>query len=266
MKSLIAVPCVLALALLGACGKSESAAGGGTASKGELELLATGTPGSAYLPAAANAATLTGVVKLDGPAPKNPTIEMSGDPYCETHKSAAPVTDDEVVVSPAGELANVLVYVKDVPGTFPKQTKALLVDQKGCRYEPRVSAVQVGQTVAIRNSDETLHNVHGMPETNEQFNVGQPVPMTSTKVFDKAEAKPFKFKCDVHGWMKSWMAVLPNPFYAVSQANGVFTIPNLPPGTYTVVAWHEKYGQQEQQLTVGASEKKTLTFNFKSQG
>lgn len=263
MKKLIAVPCVLALVLLGSCGKETAPSASGSGS-GELEMLAPGTPGSAYLPASADASTLSGVVKFEGVAPKNPTIEMSGDPYCETHKTAAPVVDEEVLVSPAGELANVLVYVKDVKGTFPKPAKALLVDQKGCKYEPRVSAVQVNQTVAIRNSDSTLHNVHGMPETNEQFNVGQPVPMTSTKVFDKAELKPFKLKCDVHGWMKSWMAVLPNPFYAVSQANGTFTIPNLPPGTYTVVAWHEKYGQQEQQLTVGPKETKALTFNFKS--
>jgi len=87
--------------------------------------------------------------------------------------------------------------------------------------------------------------------------------MVSTKKFDKAEITPFKVKCDVHGWMKAWMAVMPNPFYSVSQDNGTFTISNLPPGSYTIVAWHEKYGQQEQQLTVGAKESKAVNFTFK---
>ena len=87
--------------------------------------------------------------------------------------------------------------------------------------------------------------------------------MKSTKKFDKVEMKPFRIKCDVHGWMKSYMAVMPHPFYAVSAMNGQFTIPNLPPGTYTLVAWHEKYGQQEQQVTVGAKEQKQVTFTFK---
>jgi hypothetical protein len=86
--------------------------------------------------------------------------------------------------------------------------------------------------------------------------------MVSTKKFDKAEITPFKVKCDVHGWMKAWMAVLPHPFYAVSQANGTFTISNLPPGTYTLVAWQEKYGAKEQQITVAAKESKAVNFTF----
>ena len=122
----------------------------------------------------------------------------------------------------------------------------------------------VGQTLEIKNDDATLHNVHAMPVVNSQFNVGQPVQgMVSPQHLDKPEMTPFKIKCDVHGWMKSYMAVMPHPFYSVSQANGTFTISNLPPGQYTVVAWHEKYGQQEQQVTVGAKESKALNFTFK---
>jgi hypothetical protein len=99
---------------------------------------------------------------------------------------------------------------------------------------------------------------------NSQFNEGQPVQgMVSTRKFDKPEMTPFKIKCDVHGWMRSYMAIMPHPFYAVSADNGTFTIPNLPPGNYTIVAWHEKYGQTEQQVTVGAKESKAISFSFK---
>jgi hypothetical protein len=188
---------------------------------------------------------------------------MGADPYCQSQHAAGPVPDEDVVVGAGGELANVLVYVKDIQGSFPPPAPALL-DQVGCKYIPHVSAVQVGQKINIKNSDATLHNVHAMPEVNRQFNEGQPVKdMVSTKTFDKVEMKPFRIKCDVHGWMKSYMAVLPHPFHGVSQANGTFNIANLPPGSYTLVAWHEKFGEQQQPITVGAKEQKQVTFTFK---
>jgi hypothetical protein len=226
-----------------------------------------GTPAAteAAAPAAAvaDAATLAGTVKFEGAAAQMPNIAMGADPYCAS-QHPTPQPDEEVVVGPAGELANVIVYVKDVPGNYPAPSTPAVLDQKGCHYVPHVSTVQVNQPVQIKNSDATLHNVHAMPEVNSQFNEGQPVQgMVSTKKFDKAEVKPFRIKCDVHGWMKSYMAVLPHPYHTVSQMNGTFSIANLPPGSYTLVAWHEKYGQQEQQITVGAKETKQVSFTFK---
>jgi plastocyanin len=222
------------------------------------------TAAPAAAPVSADAATLTGLVKFEGAAPKMNSIQMSADPYCQSQHSSAPATDEDVVVGAGGELANVFVYIKDIKGNFPAPSTPVVLDQKGCQYHPHVHAVMVGQPLQIKNDDATLHNVHAMPNVNSQFNEGQPVQgMVSTKKFDKAEITPFKVKCDVHGWMKSYMAVMPHPFYAVSETNGTFTIPNLPPGQYTVVAWHEKYGQQEQQVTVGAKESKALSFTFK---
>ena len=154
-------------------------------------------------------------------------------------------TGEDVVVGPGGELANVIVFVKDVPGNYPPPSTPAVLDQNGCKYIPHVTALQVGQPLEIKNNDATLHNVHAMPNVNAQFNEGQPVQgMVSTRKFDKAEIEPFRVKCDVHGWMKSFMVVLPHPFHSVSQMDGTFTIPNLPPGTYTLVAWHEKYGSR----------------------
>ena len=227
------------------------------------ETAATAATAAAAAPVSADAATLTGLVKFEAAPPKMPPLQMSADPYCNSQHST-PATDEEVVVSPAGELANVFVYVKNVSGTFTAPSAPAVLDQKGCQYHPHVTGVQVGQALQIKNSDATLHNVHAMPAVNKGFNEGQPVQgMVSTKKFDKAEITPFRVKCDVHGWMKSYMAVMPHPFFSVSGMNGTFTIGNLPPGSYTVVAWHEKYGAQEQQVTVGAKESKALNFTFK---
>ncbi len=227
-----------------------------------------GAPAAApAAPVVADAATITGIVKLTGTAPKMPAIQMSADSYClSQHPNGQGAQDEEVVVGLGGELAHVLVYIKNPPpGSYPTPSTPATLDQKGCRYYPHVQALQVDQPLQIRNDDQTLHNVHAMPVVNSPFNEGQPIQgMVATKKFDKVEMQPFKVKCDVHGWMKSYMAVLPHPFYAVSQMNGTFTIPNLPPGTYTLVSWQEKYGPQEQQVTVGPKETKQVSITYKA--
>jgi plastocyanin len=266
----------LAIALL--VGSLAFACGKGKEAKDEEEgtddqalqtaaATATGSTAAASTAAApvvsADAATLTGVVKLAAAAPPMPTIQMSADPYCASQHANAPAKDEEVVAGPGGELENVIVYIKQINGNFPASTTPVVIDQHGCQYHPHVLGLQVGQPLQIKNSDNTLHNIHALPVVNSPFNEGQPVQgMVSTKKFDKPEITPFKVKCDVHGWMKAWMAVMPHPFYAVSQANGTFTISNLPPGSYTLVAWHEKYGSKEQQITVAAKESKAVNFTF----
>lgn len=229
---------------------------------GTAGTAAAGSTAAAAAPAVADAATIAGLVKFQAAPPKMPPLQMGADPFCAS-QHPTPVPDEEVVVGPGGELANVIVYVKNAPaGNYPTPPPTVL-DQVGCKYVPHVKVAQVNQPIQIKNSDATLHNVHAMPEINNGFNEGQPVQgMVSTKKFDKAELTPFRIKCDVHGWMKSWMAVLPHPYHGVSQMNGTFNIANLPPGNYTLVAWHEKYGQQEQQVQVGPKEQKQITFTF----
>jgi len=273
MKKFVSMMFAATLVLAVACGKGKEAESKeeGEDDQAPQTASAPSTAGSSSAPAAtaaapvsADAATLAGTVKFEGGAPKMAAIQMGADPYCQSQHTT-PVTDEEVVVGAAGELANVFVFIKNPPaGSYPAPSTPVTLDQKGCRYYPHVNAIQVGQKLEIKNDDATLHNVHAMPAVNSQFNEGQPVQgMVADKTFDKAETTPFKIKCDVHGWMKSWMAVMPHPFYAVSQADGKFTIANLPPGTYTLVAWHEKYGQQEQSITVAPKESKAVSFTFK---
>ena len=208
------------------------------------------------------ASAIIGMISLQGTPPTNPKINMSSDPYCMKLGAA---TTPSFAVSDGG-LENVFVYVKDGLGTlkFPVPSKPVVLDQKGCWYSPRVLGIQVGQSLDIVNSDETLHNVHALPMANREFNRGQSLQgMKYTTTFTTPEVM-LPFKCDVHKWMGAWVGVVEHPFYAVSGKGGAFALAGLPPGTYTIEAWHEKLGTQTQMVTIGAKESKTIAFAFKS--
>ena len=148
-------------------------------------------------------------------------------------------------------------------------TTAFVFDQKGCHYSPHVFGVQVGQPIEIVNSDATLHNIHAMPKTNKEFNTAQPIQgMKTSHTFEaKEESVVIPFKCDVHGWMNAFVGVLDHPYFAVTKNDGTFSIPNLPPGKYTLAAWHEKLGTQTLEVTVAAKESKSdANFTFKAAG
>ncbi len=157
-------------------------------------------------------------------------------------------TTHRYVVAKDGGLANVLVYVsKGLEGkSFPVPSQAVELDQKGCVYTPYLSAAMVGQTVKIKNSDAVMHNVHAMPQAdgNSEFNIAQP---TQGSVDDTTFAKKMtkkevciKLMCNVHEWMLSYVAVLDNPYFAVTDKDGNFTIKGLPAGEYTLTAYHVK--------------------------
>jgi plastocyanin len=210
---------------------------------------------------AATAGGLKGSIKLEGTPPAAQVINRRSDPYCEQQGDAQ--TQNFVVDS--GGLENVFIYVKDGLGElkFPVPTTPVVLDQKGCMYAPRVFGIQAGQSLEILNSDETLHNIHALPANNREFNRGQPLKgVKHTHVFTTAEVM-VPFKCDVHKWMNAWVGVLNHPFYDVSGAGGAFDIENLPPGTYTIEAWHEKLGTQTQMVTIAPKETKELSFTFK---
>lgn len=213
----------------------------------------------------AEAATIKGKVTFEGTAPAPQPIKMEADPICKAlHPDG--VTTEDVVVNSNGTLKNVFVYVKDgLNGQkFPAPKEPVVFDQKGCRYYPHVLGVQVGQPLQIVNSDNTLHNVHAMPTKSPQFNLGMPLQgMKLSKTFANPEVM-VKVKCDVHGWMNAYIGVLDHPFFNASGEEGTFELKNVPPGTYVIEAWHEKFGAQTQNVTIGsADEVKELDFAYK---
>ena len=232
---------------------------------GEATTETAPAPADTSAPGAAPAAdgptgTVSGTISYVNGDPDG-EIQMGADPVCAGLHSE-PV-ETEKVVQADGKLANVFVYVKEgVSGSWDPPADAHLLDQIGCRYTPHVSGMMVGQTLTIRNSDPTLHNVHAMPEANEEFNNGQPFQgMELEKVFDQPEIM-IPFKCDVHPWMAAYMAVLEHPFFAVSAADGTYTIDNLPAGDYVVEAWHETLGAQTLNVTVEADAAATASFEY----
>ena len=204
-----------------------------------------------FLPKHVFAGTVTGKVNFTGTAPQMEQISMNADPVCSSLHSE-PVYAETVIANSNGTIKNVFVYVKEgLEGkTFPVPTSPVTIDQKGCQYKPHVFGIQVSQPLEIINSDSTLHNIHSLAEKNKQFNLGMPIQgMKMTKKFSAPEIMA-KFKCDVHPWMNAYIGVLPHPYFSVTGDDGTFEIKDVPPGDYTIEAWHEKYGVQTQKVTV----------------
>jgi plastocyanin len=251
---------VVALAAFAACS-------GNKAESTDTSAAAAATAGDASATAGAAGptgdATVTGTIRFAGTVPANPAIDMTEEAACRSKHTTPPVDSQYVVTS--GGLGNTFVYVKSgLPegASYPAPAQAVVIDQQGCLYRPRVFGVQVGQKVEIKNSDPVLHNIKAVPAANRGFNISQPsAGMTTTRTFNTAEVM-VPLQCNVHSWMNAHVGVVPHPFFATSTADGKFSIKNLPPGTYTIEAWHEKLGTQTTTVTVGSGETKTADFNF----
>jgi hypothetical protein len=247
------------LLLMIACGGNKQESTDETAASPKPAAKPAG--GSAY-DASKATATITGKIVYEGNPPVLAKLQMNADPYCMTaHKDA--VLEETVQVNADKTLKDVLVYIKDGADkwTYTTPTDPVVLDQMGCMYSPHIIVLMQNQPLKILNSDPTLHNIHPQPTKNPEFNQGMPTKgMEITKTFANDEI--FSVKCDVHRWMNAHVAVMKNPFYAVSGADGSFTI-KVPAGTYTLEAWQEKLGTQSASVTVADGESKDVPFTFK---
>lgn len=207
--------------------------------------------------------SITGRVSFTGALPSLQRIRMGADPACEA-MHGGPVYAEDVLVNDDRTLRNVFVYIKAGLGgrKFAAPRQPVVLDQRGCIYHPRVQGVQAGQPILIRNSDDTLHNVHAVAQNNPQFNIGQPAKgMETIRAFANPEVM-VRFKCDVHPWMNSYIGVLAHPYHSVTGEAGAFALRNLPAGEYLVEAWHEKFGSQTQTVTLDKDQTRAIEFTF----
>ncbi|HYK90576.1 MAG TPA: carboxypeptidase regulatory-like domain-containing protein [Acidobacteriota bacterium] len=211
------------------------------------------------------ASAVSGTVKMVGQAPKLASINMAQEPAC-AKMHGTQMTSGEVVTGADGTLGNVIVYVSSGLGdrAFGPPSQPAIIDQKGCVYSPHIIALQANQKLEVVNSDQTSHNIHPLPVNNREWNKSQPPGMPPIEATFAREEIAIPVKCNVHPWMKSYIAVFKHPYFAVTGKDGGFELRNLPPGTYTITAWHEKFGATEQKITIGANEAKKLDFVLKA--
>ena len=213
--------------------------------------------------AAAMAADISGIINLDGPRPKRTPIALT--PESRKLYDKHPLSEVKLV-SAKGEVQNVFVYVKKGLPTgksFPAPRKGAQVNQKKSMFRPRVQGILIGQEVFMRNSDPVIHNVRSLSSENRPFNIGQPAGTPDRKKVFKDKEGPIELRCDFHPWMRAYLFVMEHPYFAVTDAQGRFTIKGLPAGSYTLAIWHEAFGEQEQKITLKDSERKGIKFEFK---
>lgn len=224
-----------------------------------------GLSGSAAL---ADGGTVKGKINFDGKMAPPKEIRVAADAFCvQTHKDKPLFVEKYVFNMEKATLCNVVVWVKEVKGTFEPPAKPAVIDQVGCQYSPHVTAAMAGQKVEFHNSDSTAHNLKFTSQNNGQFNEGQPVKdMVKDVVFSKAEEQ-MHLACSVHAWMNAYIFTFDHPFFAVSDENGEFEIKGLPAGKYTLTSWHEfdRFGPVQEEIpfevTDGGSTDVDITYH-----
>ncbi|HYK89460.1 MAG TPA: carboxypeptidase regulatory-like domain-containing protein [Acidobacteriota bacterium] len=211
--------------------------------------------------------SITGIVTFNGPLPRSARIDMAQEPVC-AQMHGGPTISSMILAGPNNTLGNVIVYISRGLNQqhYDPPKEPLVIDQKGCIFEPHVLAIQAHQKLLVLNSDPTMHNIHPLAEYNPSWNRSQTETMSPIETSFAHEEIAIRVKCNVHPWMKGYIAVFAHPYFAVTGREGRFELKNLPPGTYTITAWHETFGTIEKQVTVGSEESKKLEFAFRTLG
>ena len=212
----------------------------------------------------ATAASLRGTVRFEGKRPAGKTVLMESEQACqELHKT--PVVYQSVETGRNGALANAFVYVKTgLEGkTFSPSEAAVVLDQRGCWFVPRIVAVRAGQTLTVRNSDPVSHNIHPHPHDNRDWNQQQPPESEDLRRRFLRPEVMIPVKCNIHSWMRAWIGVLDHPYFAVTGSSGAFAFENLPPGEYTIAVWHESLGEITRSVRVQPKEAAAADFLYR---
>ena len=225
-------------------------------------LFALAVCGALPRVAAQGTAAIQGRVTFRGPAQGNTVIRMGRDPKCSQLNAGKQVLQESAVVGRDGAVANVFVRLEGTFAPVPVPSDPVVINQKGCIYGPRVAGVRVGQKLRLVNSDPLLHNVHSSSAAGNSFNTAEPMAGQSYEFTPKAEELMLKLGCDIHTWMTAYVGVVSHPYFAVTAAAGTFEIPRVPPGTYTLHAWHERFGELKKPVTVKAGASVTADFQF----
>ena len=253
MRKLALLPLLLVGLFLGACGEPPS-----LLEEGNLEDEVYGEGGAAgglgvTSKDPADFGSFRGVIRFNGKPYKRAPIQLAADKFCVNANPTGLMSESFVFDAASGGLANAMVYIQlGMNMKFDPPSEPVVLDQVGCRYVPHMALLQVGQPLIVKSQDNTLHNVHGISKNNGEFNktMGAPGALPAM-YYDKPEsAAPVLIKCDVHGWMKSYIAVLKHPFCAITDEKGNFEIKGVPPGTYQLLVWHEFLGAQTLPITL----------------
>jgi plastocyanin len=220
-----------------------------------------------YVPAALFSAPggtrVSGKVTLNGAPAKPKPYDLSKEPACAKTHAANPLFPESLLLGPGNAVRNVVIYISEgAPYPGPVPATPVLFDQQGCQYTTHVLAFRAGQEVKISNSDPLSHNIHPLAKVNREWNKIQPAGTPPfTYAYEKEEFIPVK--CNLHPWMQGYFAVLRNPYFAVTGDDGSFALPDLPPGRYTITAWHETLGTQSQEIEINSrGEPQTVNFTF----
>jgi plastocyanin len=216
--------------------------------------------------AAHDTAAIIGWVNYQGTPPKPKTINFGPEKVCGSLHGDKPPLYETLVVNPNGTLKWALVTIRgSVPGTYPPPAQPVVVDQVGCVFTPHVVGAMVGQEVEFRNSDPVSHNIRGTPVRNLIFNNLFASKVSINNKFDKPEIG-IPLKCDIHFWMSAYVHVMPHPFFAITGDEGSFVISGVPPGSYTLVSWHESFKPQTQMISLSPGEVKEIDVSFSGGG
>jgi plastocyanin len=225
-------------------------------------VVLTATAMGALPGPAASAGTISGTVTFTGTPPKMRPIDMAKEPSC-AKQHPTPIMTESVVTGPGNAVQWAVVYIAAGAQPSSAPTTPVRYDQKGCEYLPHVATLEVGQPLEIYNDDQTSHNIHPLAKVNPEWNKSQPPGAPPIKAsYSKPEF--IAVKCNVHPWMHGYFAVLSTSHSATTGNDGKFSLEGLPPGKYTVTAWHERFGSQSQEVTVTEGKAATADFVFKA--